>query len=547
MRAVLRAALAQINVTVGDIDGNLSKIVNTIKRAQAEKARLVIFPELSLSGYPPEDLLLNKEFLNVCNSSISKLSERVSGITAIVGVPLEKKGNIYNAAAVIGINDKKYEPYCKIHLPNYGVFDEKRYFAPGLKPFIYTIDDFRIGVSICEDIWIEKGPIIAQKKAGADLIANISASPFHAGKSRLRDDLVKNRALDNDIPIFFTNLVGGQDELVFDGNSLVVDSTGNIISRGCSFKEDLVLVDIIDSGNGNLQLRQADKANCVPLYGTAEIVEAILLGIRDYVRKNNFNKVVIGISGGVDSAVVAVLAVQALSKDSVVGAIMPSMYSSPETQKDARVIAKNLGIECMEIPINDIYKSYLKSLEDEFKGTTEGVAEENIQARIRGNLLMALANKFGWLVLSTGNKSETSIGYCTLYGDMAGGFAPIKDVPKIVVYEIARYLNEKEVFELIPLSIIERMPSAELRPDQKDTDTLPPYEVLDPILQMYVEQDMPVEEIIKKGFDKTLVQRVISMVDRNEYKRRQAPPGIKITPRAFGKDRRFPITNKFKV
>lgn len=549
MKAVLRAALAQINVAVGDIDGNLSKIVSAVNKAREAKAGLIIFPELSLSGYPPEDLLLNREFLTVCNDSISRLNKHIArtDITAIIGFPLKKKSAIYNAAAVIGANDKKYSPYCKMHLPNYSVFDEKRYFIPGSKPLVYEIGGLRVGVNICEDIWIERGPIVAQKRAGANLIVNISASPFHAGKSRLRDDLVKNRATTNDIPILFTNLVGGQDELVFDGNSLVVDSMGKIIARGCSFKEDLVLVDIFDSRRGNLQLISANGESCAPLYGIEEIIEAILLGIKDYVRKNDFKKVVIGMSGGIDSAVAAVLATQALGKDFVTGVVMPSVYSSPETQNDAQIIARNLDIKCSVIPINEIYKSYLKSLKDEFKGLAEGVAEENIQARIRGNILMALANKFGWLVLSTGNKSEISVGYCTLYGDMAGGFSPLKDVFKTKIYEIARYLNKVENRELIPVSVIEREPSAELRPNQKDIDVLPPYRILDHVLQMYVENDVPAEEIIEKGYDKKIVEKVIKMVDRNEYKRRQSPPGIKITPRAFGKDRRFPITNRSKI
>lgn len=543
MRAPMRVGLAQINVTVGNIEGNYKKIMDTLQRASERAVDLVIFPELALSGYPPEDLLLNKQFIAENMKAINQLERNVQGITAIVGFPYLQDGRIYNSAAILG-QDRGVKPYCKVHLPNYGVFDEKRYFVPGIEPSIYEIKNYNVGLNICEDMWEKSDLLVRQKNAGADFIVNISASPFHSGKKDVRNGLIQSRAIEGRIPILLVNLVGGQDELVFDGNSLIVDEQGRVVTGGRSFEEGLVVVDVSgESGDKILIVPQDDKPE--QLSGAEEIFAALTLGIKDYVVKNGFSKVTLGISGGIDSSVVASLAVQALGKGSVTGISMPSPYSSEETKKDAELLSKNLGIGFKVIPVDRIFDSYLQTLEPHFKGLNPDLAEENIQARIRGNILMALSNKFGWIVLATGNKSEISVGYSTLYGDLSGGFAPIKDVPKMMVYEIARLINKEH--EIIPRTIIDRPPSAELRPGQKDTDSLPPYEVLDAVLQGYVEEDLSVEDIASRGFEKELVAKVINMVDKSEYKRRQAPPGIKITPRAFGRDRRFPITNKFRT
>ena len=468
---------------------------------------------------------------------------------------------------------------CFYLIHNYGVFDENRYFQAGTEPLVFKLNNVTVGVNICEDIWYPQGPMNVEALAGgAEVIVNISASPYHAGKGEFRKRMLATRAADNVVIVAFNNLVGGQDELVFDGNGMIFSQNGALITQGKQFEEDLIVADLdidavfrrrlhdprhrkeklasmkagatvrkielptldVKRNNPELPLRENSSMSHLE-----EIYNALVLGTRDYVQKNGFEKVVIGLSGGIDSSLTAIIAVDALGKENVIGVTMPSQYSSEETKSDAQRLADNLGIKLITIPIIDVLKSYLNSFSEVFQGLERDITEENIQARIRGNILMALSNKFGWLVLTTGNKSEMSVGYCTLYGDMAGGFAVIKDVPKILVYELSEYRNSIAEGELIPQSVIDRAPSAELRPDQKDVDSLPPYEILDPILQAYVEEDRSLGEIVEMGFDEEVVKRVILLVDRNEYKRRQGPPGIKITPRAFGKDRRLPITNKY--
>lgn len=572
----LRVALAQINATVGDFDGNTEKILAAIAEARALGADIVTFPELAVCGYPPEDLLFKPQFISENLRCLGKIIEGTEGITTIVGF-VDAREDIYNAAAIVS-NGKLCGVYHKIYLPNYGVFDENRYFRAGNECPVYTICGIGVGVNICEDIWYEAGPATAQAYAGAEVIINISASPYHAGKGNFRERMLGTRASDNVTIIVYTNLVGGQDELVFDGGSLVLNERGEVLARGKQFEEDLVVVDldveavfrtrlhdprwrkvgITASGQGwqapRISVSDSPPGATKPLLPPrhsgvrdlpAEVYGALVLGLRDYVRKNGFQKVVIGLSGGIDSSLVATIAVDALGADNVVGVSMPSRYSSPESVSDAGLLARNLGIKYFNIPIEKIFQAYLDTLAEQFRDTMPDVTEENIQARIRGNILMALSNKFGWLVLTTGNKSEIATGYTTLYGDMAGGFAVIKDVPKTLVYRLARHRNSIAGYDIIPLSVIHKAPSAELRPGQKDTDNLPPYDLLDPILQAYVEEDKSVEQIIGAGFDEATVKRTARLVDTSEYKRRQAPPGIKITPRAFGRDRRLPITNRF--
>ena len=570
----IRLALAQINSTVGDFEGNAGKIAAGIERAAALGADIVAFPELALTGYPPEDLTFNPDFLAANAAAIDGLCHHVNGIVAVVGYLDSSGGDIYNAAAIIA--GGRMAGIChKIRLPNYGVFDEFRYFSSGSRPVLFDLAGTPVAVNICEDIWYPDEPIGSQVAAGAELIINLSASPYRIGRSRTREEMLETRARDYLTPVALVNLVGGQDELVFDGNSLVYDEHGHLLARGASFEEDLIVVDIdLDEvrnsrhrdtmgrleemgkrhpGTVDLFAVEASRKQggerlepqmAEPLSGPAEIYRALVVGVHDYVRKNCFTRVLIGLSGGVDSALVAAVAVDALGKENVVCVSMPSRYTSEGTRDDAGQLAGRLGVEFRLIPIEPVFEQYLKTLEPEFDDLTPGVTEENLQARIRGNLLMALSNKFGWLVLTTGNKSETSVGYATLYGDMAGGFAVIKDVPKTLVYELCRWHNSQGE-EIVPASIIEREPSAELAPGQKDSDSLPPYEVLDRIIEEYVEHDRSLEEMIAAGLNETTVRRIIRMIDRNEYKRRQAPPGIKITSRAFGKDRRFPITNRF--
>lgn len=538
---VLRLALAQINAIVGDIDGNKEKIVGFIAEAAKAGADIAIFPELSLTGYPPEDLLLKPHFLRRSMEALEEVAAATGDIYAVVGFAEEPgTGGLPSNSAALLANGQVLSVYRKTHLPNYGVFDEMRYFKPGTENPVVDVGGVMSGISICQDIWEEKGPAFYQAAGGAKVIFNINASPYHIGKGREREMMLRDRAAETGAFIVYVNLVGGQDELVFDGQSLLIDPRGGLVTRGAQFEEDLVIADI-DTDEGRAEAISAPA----PLLGeAAEIYNALVLGVRDYVRKNSFATAVLGLSGGIDSALAAAIAADALGPDNVKTLFMPSRFSSEESGDDAREIAGNLGLEFKEIGIDDVFEAYLRVLRPTFGNLPFNIAEENIQARIRGNLLMALANKFRWMVLATGNKSELAVGYATLYGDMAGGFEVIKDVPKTMVYRLAEHRNG--ISRVIPITVIDKAPTAELRPDQKDTDSLPPYEVLDPIINAYVEQDMSPEEIEARGFDRGTVDQVIRMIDGNEYKRRQAPPGIKITPKAFGKDRRLPITNRYQ-
>jgi NAD+ synthase (glutamine-hydrolysing) len=567
----LRLALAQINPTVGDLSGNTRKIKSFIRRARAKKADIVAFPELAVTGYPPEDLVLKPQFIQDNLACIEDIARASSGIMTVAGF-CDSNHGIYNAAAVM-TEGRIIDVYHKMHLPNYGVFDEYRYFRPGHRCPVYKMGRIRIGVSVCEDIWHPRTPIRNQAFHGAELIININASPYHHGKYTLRVEHVSEVARKYGVTIAYVNMAGGQDELIFDGGSFVVDPEGDILASAVQFDEAIVFVDLhlkkrrrkkgdADEigvhGPGssvivNVPYRPADeerpgfrKATVHPLEWEEEIYSALRLGISDYVRKNGFSGVVIGISGGVDSALVATVAADALGSENVHGLFMPSRYTSEESREDSHELARSLGMKLTEVPIDDIFRVYLDTLSMHFRGREPDITEENLQARIRGNILMAFSNKFGRLVLTTGNKSEMSVGYATLYGDMAGGFAVIKDVPKTMVYDLCRWRNRKAGRALIPERILFKEPSAELKPDQRDTDSLPPYPVLDPVLKAYVEDDLSFSEILRMGCDAECARRVVSMVDHSEYKRRQAPPGIKITQRAFGKDRRFPITNRYK-
>jgi NAD+ synthase (glutamine-hydrolysing) len=571
-----RIGLAQINATVGDIEGNTRRVLDGLERARGLGVDLVAFPELALTGYPPEDLLFKPAFIEANLRALETVVRSAAGLTVVVGF-VDRRDDILNAAAVI--HDGVFVgAYHKQYLPNYGVFDENRYFQAGTETPVFELGGASrtvLAVNICEDVWYPTGPSTAQALAGAELIVTINSSPYHAGKVRFREKMLATRAADTVACLAFVNLVGGQDELVFDGQSMVFDELGERLALGRAFDEDFVAVDLDLEAVFRTRLRDSrrrkDKlAATAPvrrvalpalperprpplperraefLEPEAEIYAALVLGTRDYVRKNAFRRVVVGLSGGIDSALTAAIAVEALGRESVVGVSMPSPFSSAGTRADARRVARNLGIEFLALPITPAYRAFRRILQAPFKGLREDVAEENIQARVRGILLMALSNKFGWLVLTTGNKSEMGVGYCTLYGDMAGGFAVIKDVPKTMVYALSRYRNARDGQPVIPESVLARAPSAELRPNQTDQDTLPPYEVLDPILEAYVEEDRALADIVALGFDEGTVRKVVSMVDRNEYKRRQAPPGVKITPRAFGRDWRLPIVNRFR-
>ncbi|MDV2989383.1 MAG: NAD+ synthase [Dehalogenimonas sp.] len=539
----LRLAQAQINTTVGDFSGNVRLISEYLIKARDAGADLVVFPEMTVCGYPPEDLLLKPGFIAANGKAMSEVAAVVQGITAVVGFVDCRPEGLFNAAAVIQ-DGQITGIYHKIHLPNYGVFDEQRYFQPGQACPVFTIRGVKVGLNVCEDIWRDNGPTAGQAAAGAELILNISASPYHHGKYLVREQMLKSRALDHGVSVAFCNLVGGQDELVFDGASLVVDRQGTVIARAGQFNEELLITDLSVGGI------DTDKSGLRRMAGLlepdAEVYQALVTGTRDYITKNGFQHVIIGLSGGLDSSLVAAVAVDAVGAEHVNGLIMPSRFSSPVSAEYAGQLAANLGIKVFSIPIEEVYSAYLDNLAGVFTGLNADVTEENIQARIRGNLLMALSNKFGWLVLNTGNKSEVATGYTTLYGDMAGGFAVIKDVPKTLAYELCKHRNRQAGRDLIPQAIINRAPSAELRPEQKDSDSLPPYDVLDPILSAYVEEDRSVPEIIAQGYDAATVRRIARLVDSSEYKRRQSPPGVKITPKAFGRDRRLPITNKFR-
>ncbi|MFL5901219.1 MAG: NAD+ synthase [Solirubrobacterales bacterium] len=553
----MRVALAQIDPTVGDIDGNVAKIAEWIGRARAEDAELAIFPELCVPGYPAEDLYLKRHFVEANQSAVEELAREAQGLVALVGFaePVAGGGDFrhaHNSLAVLADGEVR-AVYRKNRLPNYSVFDEQRYFVPGTEPATVEVTGQRVGLTVCEDVWAPGPPASEEAEAGASLIANPSGSPYHRGKGRERESILAERARAYGAHFAFCNLVGGQDELVFDGHSFVVDPAGNVIARAAQFEEELLVCEIPSPASARLT---------EPLPDLAEVYAALRLGLRDYVLKNGFRHVGIALSGGIDSALVALLALDALGPEHVSCVVMPSPHSSVETQTDARNIAANLGTELIEIPIEGAMDVYGSALSGAFGGGADGskdeplprdptrpsepdLAAENIQARIRGNLMMALSNKHGWLVLTTGNKSEMSVGYATLYGDMAGGFAAIKDVPKTLVYELVRHRNEVADRELVPTSVLERSPSAELRPDQLDSDSLPPYELLDRILESYVERDEGREEMIAAGLPADVVDEVVRMVDRSEYKRRQAAPGIRITPKAFGRDRRLPITNRF--
>ncbi len=569
-----RVGLGQINPTVGDFEGNVRMIVEAIERARALGCQLVAFPEMAVPGYPPEDLLFKPAFIEANLKALDAVARASRGLTVVVGF-VDKRDDIFNAAAVLH-DGARAGVYHKQYLPNYGVFDENRYFQAGTDAPVFAMGETTFAVNVCEDIWYPAGPTAVQALAGAELVVNINGSPYHAGKARFREQMVATRAADDLVCVAYVNMVGGQDELVFDGASLIVNEHGECVARGRQFEEDLVVADLDleavfrarlhDSRRRKEKLRATGPAPrivlpalpapepapplappaVVPLERVDEVYRALVRGTRDYVRKNGFTRVVIGLSGGIDSSLVVAIAVDALGRENVAGVGMPSPYSSAGTRRDAQRVAKNLGIEFLTISITSVLRAYKRSLARAFKGLKEDVTEENLQARIRGNLLMALSNKFGWLVLTTGNKSEYSVGYTTLYGDMAGGFAVIKDVPKMLVYQVARHVNTQAGREIIPESVFARAPSAELRPDQTDQDTLPPYAQLDAILEGYVEEDRGVNDLIARGFPPETVRRVVAMVDRNEYKRRQAPLGVKITPRAFGRDWRLPIVNRFR-
>jgi NAD+ synthase (glutamine-hydrolysing) len=585
-----RIAMVQMNPTVGDLDGNVRRIVGWLREAKKAKPDLIAFPELAITGYPPEDLLLKPQFVADNRRALNEVIRACRDAVAVVGyvgqgsptglregaasvLPAGRHA-LYNAAALIA-ERRLALTYAKWYLPNYGVFDESRYFNPGRRLPVASVKGTVVGVNVCEDIWLPEGPTRGQARAGAEVIVNINASPFHVGKSRSREQMLATRARDNAVIVTYTNTVGGQDELVFDGNSVVMDHTGEVVARAKGFVEDLLVVDLnveavvrARAAGGTRKAGMSRNAGpsidrimvkgrpdprrrrLVPPMETLadaldEVYCALTLGVRDYVIKNGFKQVVIGLSGGIDSALTAVIAVDALGADNVLGVFMPSPYTSAESRDDTKELVRRLGIQLKTLPITPAFKSYLKTLEPSFQGATSDKTEENLQARIRGNLLMALSNKFGHLVLTTGNKSEMSVGYATLYGDMAGGFAVIKDVPKTMVYQLAERRNRGQS-AVIPKRILDRPPTAELRPNQKDEDSLPPYPLLDPILKAYVEEDRSVEEMVEMGFDRKTVQRVVALVDRSEYKRRQAPVGIKITHRGLGKDRRMPITNKYR-
>ncbi len=561
-----RIALAQINPIVGDFQYNSEKILNYIQQAESAGAQMVLFPEMALCGYPPEDLLLRPAFIAENQRHLLMLASRVQDIMAVVGFA-NGRGGVYNAAAVLR-RGRILGIHHKIWLPNYGVFDEKRYFQPGSRPLIVKANqDIRIGVNVCEDIWVANGVAEYQAIVGnASLICNISASPYHANRRREREEMLTSRAKNCGAHVAYVNMVGGQDELVFDGGSFIYSPDGELLARGPLFEEHLLIADIDLQANHRTekqiyfhheyQLEEVDAGELKPVTGAStpprilpapdelsEIYAALVLGTRDYVQKNGFRKVVIGLSGGIDSSLTAAIAVSALGSENVVGVLMPSRFTSKASLEDAERLARNLGIKTYTLSIEAIVQQYEKELAPVFQGRERDITEENLQARARGNILMALSNKFGWLVLTTGNKSETSVGYCTLYGDMAGGFAVLKDVLKTKVYQLAEYVNRDR--EIIPERVLKKPPSAELRPNQKDEDSLPAYAILDRILTEYVEHDRSINDIIAMGFDAQTVKEVARMVDRNEYKRRQAPPGIRITPKAFGRDWRMPITNHF--
>lgn len=532
---MLKIALAQINLLVGAIPANQTKIIQTAQHARdILAADIVIFPELSITGYPPEDLLLRPDFIKQANQAINEIAQIVPGIDIILGFPELYEGNLYNSAAVLR-DGQILTRYRKNTLPNFGVFDEQRYFKSGDQTCLFSANETTIAITICEDIW-QTGIVEKNKQEGADVIITLNASPFYSGKIHLREDIVCEQAKQAELPLVYVNSIGGQDELIFDGASFVADALGRVVFRAEEFEEQISVV--------KFKNNVPNKNSCAPLYNKiSSEYKALVLGVRDYVYKNGFKGAILGLSGGIDSALVLAIAVDALGADQVEAVLMPSKYTQDMSNEDAILEAEALNIKHYTIAIEPAVTAFTGMLSDIFAGTKQDATEENIQARCRGVLLMAMSNKYGKLLLTTGNKSEMSVGYATLYGDMAGGFAPIKDVPKLLVYQLAEYRNT--LSPVIPERVITRAPSAELAPDQIDEDSLPPYAILDPILEMYVEQDKSATEIIAAGFRKEDVNRAISLVDRNEYKRRQAPPGIRITPRAFGRDRRYPITSGY--
>ncbi len=578
MRQV-RIAMVQMNATVGDLEGNAAKIIQGIQQAREEQVDIVTFPELAITGYPPQDLLLKPQFLQDNRATLGRIIGETQGITAVVGF-VDQEDDIYNAAAIIH-DQQLLGIHRKVYLPNYGVFDENRYFQAGVPEYIYQIGEVTFGVNVCEDIWYPEGPMVIQALSGADLILNISASPYYVGKPANRQRMIAVRASDSVVVVAYNNLIGGQDRLIFDGGSLIINQFGQIIAEGKLFEEDFIVADIdLDDvaraklsdprhRKAVLELKLSDTPMLDRIYaelvrekkvpgtfkvpGTLpdtsdpckEIYDALTLGLRDYVRKNGFRKVVLGLSGGIDSSMVATIATDALGSENVLGVMMPGPFSSQGSLDDAKALAENLKIQYRIIPITPIFEAFTGQLTEAFEGREPDVAEENIQARIRGTLLMALSNKFGYLVLTTGNKSEVSVGYATLYGDMAGGLGVISDVPKTMVYALAEYRNKLAGYDLIPRNTIEKAPSAELRADQKDSDSLPEYHILDEILKAYIEHDKSIDDIIALGFDPEVVKDVIRRVDHSEYKRQQAAPALKVTTKAFGPDRRLPITNKY--
>lgn len=574
----MNIALAQINVIVGDFEKNALKILNISWDAFRKGADIIVFPELSLCGYPPEDLLLKKAFIQEEMDTLKKMIKGLPDCIVILGLAYPEKNFLHNSAGVI-FQRELVAIYHKINLPNYGVFDEKRYFEPGKEALVFQVNESTLGIEICEDIWIENSVSEVQSFSGdAEIILNLSASPYHMGKGNIRQEILKKVAKKTKSQIFYCNLVGGQDELVFDGESMVFDEEGNLIAKGKKFEEDLIIVEVnseelckkrfedqefkekkrnfiseirietIKLGKMELNRKKPEKNKIeekIQISEEEEVYSALKLGLSDYVKKNNFKKVILGLSGGIDSTLVATIARDALGSENVMCLFMPSRFTSQESREDAYRLAKNLNISLVEVSIEGPFEKFLEELNPFFKNLPFNETEENIQARIRGILLMAFSNKFGYLVLSTGNKSEYSVGYCTLYGDMVGGFALLKDVPKTLVYKLAIWRNKKENFALIPERVIKKAPTAELKENQKDQDTLPPYEILDQIIHYYIEEDLSSAEIIERGFERQVVEKVIKDIDRAEYKRRQAPPGVKITPKAFGKDRRMPITHKY--
>ena len=541
----MRIALGQFNAVVGDLDGNAQKIREFYTRAVDADVDLLAFPEMSIGGYPPEDLLLKRHFLSDCSKALDSLASDCPDKTIVVGFAESDGFDTCNSAAVLhgGRVDKIYR---KAMLPNYGVFDEQRYFKPGTDPLVIDVGDMRVAVTICFDIWnIDWLGTFLEGAGPIDMILNISASPFHIGKLIRREEVIKKCAERFGCAVAYCNLVGGQDELVFDGRSILADSSGGIVARAKAFDEDLMIADIVGAADGTVRVQPLQPAVEQPAGVLDEIYQALVLGTRDYARKNGFRKILLGLSGGIDSSIVAAVAAEALGADNVVGVTMPSKFNSPETISDAEKLARNLGIEFHTIPIGPVLGPFHEALGTSDGWDDRGLAFENLQPRIRGCILMSLSNQFGSLVLTTGNKSETAVGYATLYGDTAGGFAVIKDVPKTTVYKLAEHINQTAGREIIPPDVITRPPSAELRPDQKDSDSLPDYDLLDRIIKGYVEEDKSVAQITSQDLPKDVVNRVVRMIDRNEYKRRLSPPGIRITPKAFGKDRRLPITNRY--